>query len=219
MTVILFKDTKKNMELLKKKAPCKYAVDADISADITDAYITTDKKFFTYRLRLTGIQEYKPSDEIILKNKNEMRTVFLVDSCQLIDPMPLSQFRKKGKKIQEFADFDIVELPTIKIEEKPAYRDTLPEDVRDILEVASKKKIGIPVSIAEKLVKYRKDLSPEKFEELMDRIGDDLKKKSIDPHEAVGIIAAQSIGEPGTQMTMRTFRLYCECHLLDICDY
>ena len=67
------------MEALKKKAPCKYAVDADISADITDAYITTDKKFFTYRLRLTGIQEYKPSDEIILKNKNEMRTVFLVD--------------------------------------------------------------------------------------------------------------------------------------------
>ncbi len=205
MTVILFKDTKKNMETLKKKAPCKYAVDAEISADITDAYITTDKKFFTYRLRLTGTQEFKPSDEIILKNKNEMKTVLLVDSSQLIDPMPLSQFRKKGKKIQEFADFDIVELPTIKIEEKPAYRDTLPQDVRDVLEIASKKKMGIPVSIAEKLVKYRKDLSPEKFEELIDRIGDDLKKKSIDPHEAVGIIAAQSIGEPGTQMTMRTF--------------
>ncbi|UCF08216.1 MAG: DNA-directed RNA polymerase subunit A'' [Thermoplasmata archaeon] len=27
----------------------------------------------------------------------------------------------------------------------------------------------------------------------------------IDPHESAGIIAAQSIGEPGTQMTMRTF--------------
>ena len=26
-----------------------------------------------------------------------------------------------------------------------------------------------------------------------------------DPHEAVGITTAQSIGEPGTQMTMRTF--------------
>ena len=30
-------------------------------------------------------------------------------------------------------------------------------------------------------------------------------KKQIDVGEAVGIIAAQSIGEPGTQMTMRTF--------------
>jgi DNA-directed RNA polymerase subunit beta' len=27
----------------------------------------------------------------------------------------------------------------------------------------------------------------------------------VDPGEAVGIIAAQSIGEPGTQLTMRTF--------------
>lgn len=31
------------------------------------------------------------------------------------------------------------------------------------------------------------------------------KKSSIVPYEAVGAIAAQSIGEPGTQMTMRTF--------------
>ncbi len=31
------------------------------------------------------------------------------------------------------------------------------------------------------------------------------KKYLVDPGEAVGIIAAQSIGEPGTQMTMKTF--------------
>lgn len=31
------------------------------------------------------------------------------------------------------------------------------------------------------------------------------KKTQIDPGEAAGIVAAQSIGEPGTQMTMRTF--------------
>ena len=31
------------------------------------------------------------------------------------------------------------------------------------------------------------------------------KKNLIDVGEAVGIVAAQSIGEPGTQMTMRTF--------------
>ena len=32
-----------------------------------------------------------------------------------------------------------------------------------------------------------------------------VSKKTVDVGEAVGIIAAQSIGEPGTQMTMRTF--------------
>jgi len=30
-------------------------------------------------------------------------------------------------------------------------------------------------------------------------------RSSIPPYEAVGVIAAQSVGEPGTQMTMRTF--------------
>ena len=30
-------------------------------------------------------------------------------------------------------------------------------------------------------------------------------RAEVDAHESVGIIAAQSIGEPGTQMTLRTF--------------
>ncbi|HIF04417.1 MAG TPA: DNA-directed RNA polymerase subunit A'' [Candidatus Poseidoniales archaeon] len=32
-----------------------------------------------------------------------------------------------------------------------------------------------------------------------------MTRASVDPFEAVGIVTAQSIGEPGTQMTMRTF--------------
>jgi DNA-directed RNA polymerase subunit A" len=31
------------------------------------------------------------------------------------------------------------------------------------------------------------------------------QRAEVDPHESVGILAAQSIGEPGTQMTLRTF--------------
>ena len=38
--------------------------------------------------------------------------------------------------------------------------------------------------------------------------GRDLSRGStVNMGEAVGIIAAQSIGEPGTQLTMRTFHL------------
>ena len=40
---------------------------------------------------------------------------------------------------------------------------------------------------------------------LMAEKDDKSKKSMIAPFEAVGVIAAQSIGEPGTQMTMRTF--------------
>lgn len=48
-------------------------------------------------------------------------------------------------------------------------------------------------------------ISSEQFEEIMRQVYYEYEKTRIEPCEAVGIIAAQSIGEPGTQMTMRTF--------------
>ena len=205
MPILLFKDTKKNMEVLKKKAPCKYAVDDQITESVKEAYVTSDKKNFIYRIRLSGVEDFKDTPDVIRKNKGDMKSILVVESCDSIDPVPLSQFRKKGKRISEFADFMIAELPTVKMVEKPTYVDSLSQDVKDIIELAAKKKLDLPVSIAEKLIRYKKEMTPAKFDELMNRIGEDLKKKFIDPHEAVGIIAAQSIGEPGTQMTMRTF--------------
>ena len=50
------------------------------------------------------------------------------------------------------------------------------------------------VKMPDKLLRQVLELSCERFEGHV-----------IDPNESVGIIAAQSIGEPGTQMTMRTF--------------
>ncbi|GAB7015743.1 DNA-directed RNA polymerase subunit A'' [Methanogenium cariaci] len=49
------------------------------------------------------------------------------------------------------------------------------------------------------------DISPEQFEEIMQQVYVEYQQTRIQPCEAVGIISAQSIGEPGTQMTMRTF--------------
>lgn len=50
------------------------------------------------------------------------------------------------------------------------------------------------VEIPEKLMDKILDLTVERFQSHI-----------VDPNESVGILAAQSIGEPGTQMTMRTF--------------
>ena len=50
------------------------------------------------------------------------------------------------------------------------------------------------VDIPDKLLDKMLDLTLERFD-----------LHAVDPNESVGIIAAQSIGEPGTQMTMRTF--------------
>ena len=71
----------------------------------------------------------------------------------------------------------------------------------------------LPMLVVEKLAKKLVKKVPGKEIKLNDRL---LKKVAeealkeyefalIDPGEAAGIVAAQSIGEPGTQMTMRTF--------------
>jgi DNA-directed RNA polymerase subunit A" len=48
-------------------------------------------------------------------------------------------------------------------------------------------------------------LTPAKAKKVLNSSESFLAAARADPHEAVGITTAQSIGEPGTQMTMRTF--------------
>lgn len=50
-----------------------------------------------------------------------------------------------------------------------------------------------------------KKLTPAKARKVINSTNNSLLVSRADPHEAVGITTAQSIGEPGTQMTMRTF--------------
>lgn len=49
------------------------------------------------------------------------------------------------------------------------------------------------------------EISEEEFAEVADLVVADYERSKVEPCEAVGVVAAQSIGEPGTQMTMRTF--------------
>ena len=48
-------------------------------------------------------------------------------------------------------------------------------------------------------------LAGEQMDEIVALVSADYKHSQVEPCEAVGVVAAQSIGEPGTQMTMRTF--------------
>ena len=50
-----------------------------------------------------------------------------------------------------------------------------------------------------------KKITPAKARKVINSASESLVVSRADPHEAVGITTAQSIGEPGTQMTMRTF--------------
>jgi DNA-directed RNA polymerase subunit A" len=70
-------------------------------------------------------------------------------------------------------------------------KSELPENIKGEL----KRKLGI----------VREKLSQDTLDEIVATVVASYVDAKIEPREAVGIVAAQSIGEPGTQMTMRTF--------------
>ncbi len=49
------------------------------------------------------------------------------------------------------------------------------------------------------------DITKKEFDAICDNVIESYERSLVEPGEAVGTVAAQSIGEPGTQMTLRTF--------------
>ncbi len=54
-------------------------------------------------------------------------------------------------------------------------------------------------------VSEKRPITREEFEKLLNGLREEYYNSMVEPGEAVGIVAAQSIGEPSTQMTLRTF--------------
>lgn len=68
--------------------------------------------------------------------------------------------------------------------------------------------LDLPVSLKDALVsglEEAESVTEEQFERIVQEVVEDYEHAKVEPCEAVGVVAAQSIGEPGTQMTMRTF--------------
>jgi DNA-directed RNA polymerase subunit A" len=66
---------------------------------------------------------------------------------------------------------------------------------------------GIPLDLIERIREriINEDLEEEQLEYLLNKIYINFNNAIVESSEPVGTIAAQSIGEPGTQMTLRTF--------------
>jgi len=89
-----------------------------------------------------------------------------------------------------------------KKEEEPKENRKIREKIKDIL-----KNRHLPKRIVDDIiVECLSDNALQKqLEEIVNRAHKYYTKTLVDPSEACGIVGAQSIGEPGTQMTMRTF--------------
>ena len=64
--------------------------------------------------------------------------------------------------------------------------------------------------LPKKIIDEVKELVPQKISDIrlkkiLDQLVEEYNKAKIDPGESVGIVGAESIGEPGTQMTLNTF--------------
>ena len=65
----------------------------------------------------------------------------------------------------------------------------------------------LPPRVMEELVTKVSNIgiTKKEFDDICDNVVDSYERSLVEPGEAVGTVAAQSIGEPGTQMTLRTF--------------
>jgi DNA-directed RNA polymerase subunit A" len=70
----------------------------------------------------------------------------------------------------------------------------------------TKYKNKLPESILKELKENMpKGISDKKAEKIFEKVYESYEKAKVEPGESVGLVGAESIGEPGTQMTLRTF--------------
>ncbi|MEA2055804.1 MAG: DNA-directed RNA polymerase subunit A'' [Candidatus Thermoplasmatota archaeon] len=108
--------------------------------------------------------------------------------------------KKKNKKI------DVEGKKEMVIPSKPKEESKEHKELRKEIEKILKGKF-LPISIIDSIIARAtsdKDLKTN-LKKIITKATEYYEKNLIDPSEACGIVGAQSIGEPGTQMTMRTF--------------
>ncbi|GAB4314855.1 MAG: DNA-directed RNA polymerase subunit A'' [Methanobacteriaceae archaeon] len=78
---------------------------------------------------------------------------------------------------------------------------------KKVVKIMKKKKANFPESFIQDITEaaQRHELTDKELNELVGQIKKAYERAKVEDGEAVGTVAAQSVGEPGTQMTMRTF--------------
>lgn len=111
---------------------------------------------------------------------------------------------KKPKKKAKKPKPKIETMPDIKIPKKVPKQSKAEKELAGLAkELGGELPPSVIAQLAYRIGKIR--LSKKARKEIMSRMLDKYDAHLVDPNESAGIVSAQSIGEPGTQMTMRTF--------------
>ncbi len=120
---------------------------------------------------------------------------------QLLDAVKSKERAPKKKKEKP------LRKPVLAKKELPVkVRPPTPTEAK-IIKILEKTKQALPRAVIGEIAARLEgvDMPDKLMEKIVDLTVERFQTHVIDPNESVGIIAAQSIGEPGTQMTMRTF--------------
>ena len=207
--LLIWKDKPNNVERLKLNAPVYYALDFPVKLEPPFyGYITLKGKEANFRVKITEVRPYEEMEGVLARTTKNLKTLVKVEEVQDIATIPLYEFRKEnGEEIKRVSKYAYATLPDKGEMEVEKFRDMNDAEL-EIYNIALKDHgIELPFSLIEKIAKTKEeyDITKTELKRVIARVVELYRKRMVDPYEAVGIVAAQSIGEPGTQMTLRTF--------------
>ena len=128
-------------------------------------------------------------------NYNELNTLVLVEE------------ELKLNDIEYSKDNSIYLIKALEDELNEEQYVDVPKTISKVLDVLNENDIRFPPSYVKDLIRVyiKRDLTDDELNELVLKVDEAYERSYIEAGEAVGTVAAQSVGEPGTQMTMRTF--------------
>ena len=182
-------------KLKKKEKSVKIKKTKDISTKKKElAKSTKNKTVKAIKLKEKGVP---PS----IKNQEERKKPAKIKKTKGITTKKKKEILKSTKEKAEKLEVKMVPPPP-KEEDEPKEYKKIKLEINKILKDRFLPRYVVD-NIVERVASDKKLNSKLKI--IIDRILDDYGKNLIDPTEACGMVGAQSIGEPGTQMTMRTF--------------
>ncbi len=208
MLSFVWKDNEKKFPEIVEKVPFKYGVDFSLPEEIKTplkAFVTFDGSNIEFEVHIKEIlpKDVKPD---YYRTTKGVQHVLYIDSIEKVkmsvkDLEPVG--KKQGTKVQKFLLVNIEEAPP-KIPEKFRKISEMEEKIMEILKFKSRE---LPDNVIEELASraIKLNLSEKELKDVIEEAINEFERTLVDPHEAVGIVAAQSIGEPGTQLTLRTF--------------
>lgn len=190
--------TKEKVKTLKKKEKTKKTKDIS-SAETKKVPLKVSKKKTEKTTKTKELKKPKISTEKKKEEKTSKKEKKPIKTKK--GPSTKKTTKKKTSKKEEVKELKMVPPPPKKDDETEE-RKKIRSEINKILKDRFLPKHIIDI-ITERVEKDKTLKS--KVNKIVEKVFVEYTKNLIDPTEACGMVGAQSIGEPGTQMTMRTF--------------